>query len=345
MTDHVKQFGKSILLDHLGGLAIAFAACFAASWMMQAVGARDAATSTASLFVFVIFVIADPVGAWRGAQSWSKFRIKLGSGGLLAIVLAMAFSLADVERAILGAISPLLLLPMLILPVLFMGPLVERIMSGKGPDGARLTWDDVQIGLTFPLYVTGQFMLIGAIAVGLWMAGVPWVIGLMVLSGGIAAAVADAWAQRPEDNLPDWQSVHGWHPRPRNARMAWGGLRRAFRASFPSALFLGGSAFTIVALAVSNGPGGGVSAAGLLILLAELAQIGTLALAALLCLAAFAVVLACAIAYLIARRHGMEARAIEAMVRQSLERLFMGGLGFVRPDREDEPAGTCAPHR
>ncbi|MEJ6388509.1 hypothetical protein [Gymnodinialimonas ulvae] len=338
MADHVKQFGKSILLDHLGGLAIAFAACFAASWMMQAVGARDAAITTASLFVFVTFVLADPVGAWRGAQSWSKFRIKLGSGGLLAVVLGMAFSLADVERTILGAISPILLLPLVILPVLFMGPLVERIMSGKGPDGARLTWDDVQIGLTFPLYVTGQFLLIGAIAVGLWMVGVPWAVGLMVLSGGIVAAVVDAWLARPEDNLPDWQSVHGWQPRPDNARMAWDGLRRAFRASFPSALFLGGSAFTIVALAVSGGQGGAVSAAGLLILLAELAQIGTVVLAALVCLAVFAVVLASAMAFVIARRHGMDTRSIEAVVRQSLARLFMGGLGFVRPDTVDAAA-------
>lgn len=336
MTDNVKQFGKSILLDHLGGLAIAFAACFAASWMMQAVGARDAAITTASLFVFVTFVLADPVGAWRGSQSWSKFRIKLGSGGLLAIMLAMAFSLADVERSILGAISPLLLLPMMILPVLFMGPVVERIMSGKAADGARLTWDDVQIGLTFPLYVSGQFALIGAIAVGLWMVGVPWIVGLMVLSGGVVAAVVDAWLARPEDNLPDWKSVHGWHPRPSTASMAWDGLRRAFRASFPSALFLGGSAFTIVALAVSNGQGGGVSAAGLMIMLTDLAEIGTVILAALVCLAVFAVVLASVMAYVIARRHRMDVRSIEAVVRQSLARLFMGGLGFVRPDHDVE---------
>lgn len=326
MREHAKQLGKTILLDHLGGLAIAFAACFIASWVLSIVGASGPATTSASLFVFFAFVFADPVGAWRGSQTWARFRIKVGTSVVLAIMLSTVFGVLDVQRiglaATLSGMNLLLLLPLLLVPMIFMGPLVERILSGRGPNGDRLTWEDFQFGLTFPIYVTGQFTLIAAIALALWGSGVPWAAGLVFLTGGVLAAVSDTF-QAPED------AQSGETP------SAWAGLRRAFRTSFPSALFLGGASFTLISLAVTAGQSGAGTVASLAAIVNELSQIGTVVLAALLCLASYAVILTGTMAFIMARRADMDLFAVEDLVHQSLGRLFMGGLAIVRPEMED----------
>jgi hypothetical protein len=188
-----------------------------------------------------------------------------------------------------------------------------------------LTWEEFQFGLTFPLYVTGQFALIAAITLALWGSGLPWAAGLVFLTGGVLAAVADTF-RAPQDTLSD------------DVPNAWAGLRRAFRTSFPSALFLGGAAFTLISLAVTAGQSGEGTVASLAAIVTELSQIGTVVLAALLCLASYAVILTGTMAYIMARRADMDLFDVEDLVHQSLGRLFMGGVAIVRPEMDNGAA-------
>ncbi|MEX3015198.1 hypothetical protein [Gymnodinialimonas hymeniacidonis] len=331
---------SSFLITHLGGLTIAFAACLIASLALRLVGATDPATSAASLTIFVIFMFADPVGAWRGVRDWSTFRVRLGAGGIVALLLSTVFNLAtehsagivaSVGREGFGGVSLTMILAMLIVPIVTFGPVIERILSGKGPNGERLTWDSFQIGLTFPLYVSLHFGLMGVIAVALWTLGVPWVAGVLTLTAGALVAVGDAWTAAPEDRLPSWQPKVAGLAEIETAETAWGAFRQAIRGAFPSALFLAGLTFTTVALAVSVGQATSGSADSLNGVFMHLASIAGVIVAVLMGLSAFAMALASAMASILAHRNGLDAAQSEQMIKESLGRLFVGGTAFVRP--------------
>jgi hypothetical protein len=351
VNESTKQFGKSVLYDQLSGFIVAFGAAFAASAALGAVGASDEVTSTASLFLFFVFVMADPLSAWRGLQSGAQFFAKIGAGVIVALVLAMLFNLVAPSAATMAAVSEegatqsaasfnpisfMLLLPFVIIPIVFMGPVIERILAGKGPTGDRLTWDDLQIAMTFPLYMSAHFILIGAIAVALWLMGVGWTTGFAVLIAGVVCAVADSWTARPDDALPDMDEDETWVPRAENAAAAWNGLRKALRVSVPSVLFLGGMIFSTIALAVSISQGIVLAEGGLSGVVVGLLEITGIVLAASLGLMLSGAVLAGTLAYGLARRRRMDRFSIEDVAMQSLGRLFMGGMAYVRPDMDEK---------
>ncbi len=331
----------SFLITHLGGLTTALMACLVASLSLRLVGATDPATSAASLTIFVIFMFADPVGAWRGTRDWSTFRVRLGAGGIVALLLSTVFNLAtehsdwaiaSVSRDGFGGVSLTMILAMVIVPIVTFGPVIERILSGKGPNGERLTWDSFQIGLTFPLYISLHFGLMGAIAVALWNLGVPWLAGVLTLTAGALVAVGDAWTAAPASRLPSWQRTSSDDDNISSAESAWQDFRAAIRSAFPSALFLAGLTFTTVALAASVGTMTSVGADSLNGAFMHLAAILGVIVAALMGLSAFAMAIASATASILAHRSGRDAAEAERLIKESLGRLFMGGTAFVRPN-------------
>ncbi len=349
MDDDKKDVVKTVFFDHLGGVLIALAVAFGATWAMRFLGVDEGVTSGVNLFLFFTFVFADPVGAWRGSQTWSKFWIKLGAGAVVAVTLAMIFLLVDFggptegasnedggAEAASGGFAWAMVLLFLIIPIVFMGPLLERILSGQGPTGEKLEAEDLQIGLTFPLYISGHFLMIGAVAGALWIIDLPWSAGLLALTAGVLCAVTEAWLARPEDQLPDWEEDGSWQPRAESAQAAWSGLGKAFRASFASALFMGGMTFATVSLAISMNSGGEGSLDEGLGILMDLAVIGGLVLAASLGLLLYGVVLVASLAYVVGRLHGIDPLALEHFVKQSFGRLFMGGMSYVRPDLDED---------
>ncbi len=351
MSEDKKTVGKGILIDHLAGLALAFAVSFSIGWLLRAFGVNEEFASNVNLFCFFALLFSDPVAAWRGSQSWRKFAIKIAVGLITALVLAMVFNLmfpetgtpqaqaadaAPVEESE-GSFAWIMLMPVIIIPIVFLAPTLERVLSGEGPKGEPLTSEDLQIGLTFPLYITAHFLLLGVVAGALWLVDVPWSVGVIVLTLGVLCAVAEAWLAGPDDSLPEWDEDGKWQPRAESAAEAWSGLRMAIRTSFTSALFLGGMTFTTVSLAVSMGDNGMALDDGMSFLL-DFAWIIGVVLGGSLALLLYGLMLTATLAYVVARLHGLDPLAMEHLAKQALGRLFMGGMSYVRPDIDEDEA-------
>jgi len=338
MSDQPKPSGPEIIALHLVTVAIALAGKFALIFGPRALGFEGDWMLLPGFLFFFTLLHADPARLWRDGAPGREIAIKVGSGLILGIVAAAILAMHavptegnDTPQAWMWTLLPILL----ILPVAFMGPVVEAILRGHRANGAPLTPDHLKMSLVFPGFLIATLFLNLAVAGALFLLGAPLWVGLLVMVAAVLICIADAWTAAPEDRLPTEHDI-GWAPPAETATAAWTGLGRALRQSGSSALFIGGMIYVSVGAAMPALAVGDPQNLDDVAFIGSIAAMGAIVIGVSLGLMLAGVLAVAAAAWTVCKIKRAHPLTMVDLGQQAAARLFMGGIAHVRPVFDDE---------
>lgn len=346
ISDPDKSRLAEVLGNHFGSIVLAFAASFAASWLLAKLGLPAEKALIVDMIVFFTVVYADPVSAIRKKKPrrdvLAKLAVGLGIAALVAVPLGLSFEGSSAEGPVEAVAddTPLSKLPwhlfliMLIMPLMFFGPLAEKVLK-RQKDETPVTSDDVQISATFPIFVTITMALNLAVPGALWALGAPLSVAAILMVTSILICATETWMAEPDELIPDVDNTE-WGPRAKSAAEAWSGLRKGLQQSFASALFIGSMIYISIQLAVPYFPSvEAMDGLPLSFLIDFLLASGIVLVSSLVLIAAGCLTLAI-VAYVLSRSKGADPLTIVEFIKQSQARLLGGGMHWVRPDLEND---------